>query len=220
MLKYKTLLLLIAMTLVLSACGQAALPTMIPSIDPNIVQQTVDAVLTQNAVKEGATKTAEAITTATLAPTSTLLPTSTMIPTFTPIPTATAVPTATRVVVVPPVSVSTTEPKDYYCDILSYSPAEAQVFKPFQDFDGKWEIKNTGTKSWEADSVDVVWSGGTRMSEKTVYDLKETVKSKDTTTIIVDLKAPGYEGGFWNTWKIKRGDTTACVMTLFIVVRK
>ncbi len=220
MLKTKTLLLLIALTVMLSACGQAVLPTVIPSIDPMIVQQTVDAVLTQNAVKEGATKTAEAVTTATLAPTSTLLPTSTMIPTFTPIPTATPVPSATKALLFTQVSGSTSSPSAYYCDIVSYSPAEAAVFKPNESFDGKWEIKNTGTKSWESDSVDIVWSGGTKMSEKTVVDLKETVKSKDSTTIIVDLKAPGYEGGFWNTWKIKRGSTVACTMTLFILVRK
>ncbi|NTV35494.1 MAG: hypothetical protein HGA53_00930 [Anaerolineaceae bacterium] len=224
----KTSLLFIVLiaAVALSACGQQNIPTLLPTVDPMIIEQTVNAVLTQKAVEEGSAMTQQALATSTPLPTYTLMPSSTPMPTYTPYPTWTSIPptaTGKPVTVTPAVigTQATAKPADYACSIVSYSPAEAKIFKPFQNFDGVFRVKNTGTKAWKASNMDVIWLEETNMAAKSKsYDLSEDTATGKSVDIVVDLKAPGYNGYFWTTWALKTGSTTFCRMTLYIGVRK
>ncbi|NTU74599.1 MAG: hypothetical protein HGA86_00555, partial [Anaerolineaceae bacterium] len=79
----KTSLLFIVLiaAVALSACGQQNIPTLLPTVDPMIIEQTVNAVLTQKAVEEGSAMTQQALATSTPLPTYTLMPSSTPMPT-------------------------------------------------------------------------------------------------------------------------------------------
>jgi len=192
------------------------------------VQQTTptpDSQATMAAIQEEVVKTV--ITGLTLnAPSATpVTPTHTATSTETPAPpTATATITNTPV---PPTATfipwtltpSNTPTFSYECTITEQSPAYNDTFKPKDNFDGRWVVKNTGDDTWLASSTDIVYVSGTKFQEsKDVVDLSADVAEDASTTIIVDMIAPENNGTYSTAWAIRSGSTTVCMLYLTIKV--
>lgn len=137
--------------------------------------------------------------------TSFVLPTSTI--TLTPTPTETETPTAS------PTSSA------YQCEVVSSSPEYNRVYPPGGDFDGRWTLKNTGTETW-GDIVDLIYISGAKFQTGAdAVDLqKSSVRTGETTDVIVDMLAPREPGTYKTVWRLRRSDTTFCEVTLQIVV--
>lgn len=104
------------------------------------------------------------------------------------------------------------------CSIVSTSPSK--TLKPREDFDAVWTVKNTSGKTWEMQSVDYKFVSGTEMQKygKT-FDFKQTVKSGETVSIVVDMLAPDKAGTYSTTWAIVQGSTTLCSLPITVVVK-
>ena len=186
----QTIFILMAGIILLAACAPAPAPTQ----DPAVIQQQIqEAVALTVAAQNAQTEQAQALIPE---PTNTPLPTQTEAASPTPL-----LPTATPFVVVPPtltpVSASgggalPPAKLDYDCTSRDRRPYDNTVFKPGSEFDIKWTIVNTGTKSWPA-GMDVKYYSGPKMSPTLIVELPAMAPG-DSYEVILDAVAPSVYG--------------------------
>lgn len=213
----KTILFpILAMTLLLAACGPTSQPQ--ATQDPADIQHQIEtAVAMTVSAQDALTQTAQSFE-----PTATNTPLATQTaadaPTATPI-----IPTATPFVVVPPTSAPssgggggvTVVKKDYSCDAISRKPRDNSYFKPNAHFDIKWTIVNTGKKSWPA-GWDLKYFSGPKMATTTRIELP-AMDPGDKYVVDLDGIAPSEQGFAVMTWTI---DGQICYPYVAIIVEK
>lgn len=207
---------LVVLTLLVISCDVSILlpasttnPTPYPGAVDTIVASTAGAASTQ---------------TAQLIPPS-LTPTSTPTASRTPTNTATFTPTFVFIFRLPTntrVPVSTTTPggssSQLNCKLLSQTPADGTHFAPKKNFSANWKVKNTGSNSWEAGSVDFAYFSGTKMFKIAVHDLPASVEPGDNTTLSAGMVAPNANGTYTTVWTLRQGTKDFCHVDLTIVV--
>jgi uncharacterized protein YraI len=108
----------------------------------------------------------------------------------------------------------------YACEV-TVRVQDGTVFAPKADFDARWTIKNTGSKTWETSHVDYLYRAGVEMQKRgKVFDLPKNVAKGETLDLIVDMIAPESTGPHGTTWVVKLGSDTICTLPLAIEVRK
>ncbi len=93
---------------------------------------------------------------------------------------------------------------DFSCDIIHQRPFDAEaIYSPGDDFDIKWTILNTGTKTWPA-GYDVKYYSGPNFTTSgvTVVELPE-MKPKAQYQIAFDAVAPMEKGHYVMTWVVE-----------------
>lgn len=201
------------MLVFISAC---VLPSVgapvVPTIDPGAVNTYI-------------AQTANAAATQTVA----ALPTSTPTATFTPTPrnTETATPTPTNTVIfllktptpiVPPtIPGSGGSSSGYACEIVSVYPYGV-TFSPRTNFDATWKVKNTGSKKWDRNNVDFVFSNGDKIHKVSGYDLTKDVSPGQTITLEVSMQAPKTPSNYTTYWTLRDGGISFCKMIANIIV--
>jgi hypothetical protein len=199
----------------LSACfpGQQATP------DPvEIANQVATSVALTVSAAQAQTEAAQPV------PTNTTLPTQTdsAPPSATPI-----VPTATPFVIVPPTSTlapsgggggAPVSPPALDCTPINNSPRDNTVFKKGEEFDIRWTIKNTGTRTIPA-KLDVKYFSGPMMMKNPADTFRELpeIKPGDTAVIIIDAVAPVEKGFHVMTWRVE-GNPPLCAPYIAIIV--
>jgi len=182
--------LLMAGMILLAACAPApAAPTQDPA---EIQQQIQEAVALTVAAQNALTEQAQALIPE---PTNTPLPTQTEAASPTPL-----LPTATPFVVVPPTSTSVPvsggggapAKLEYDCTSRDRRPFDNTVFKGNNEFDIRWTIVNTGTKSWPP-GKDVKYYSGPKMSPTLIVELP-AMDPGDSFEVILDAVAPTERG--------------------------
>jgi hypothetical protein len=215
---------ILACAFLLSACSLTGAPTPAPTED---IAPTLDAARTQAAQTVEA-EIANRPTATALPATATLAPSSTPIPTNTPVPTntlviATNTPPPTNTPSAPtqsPTVTITSTPGEFGCVITASSPAQSDVFPLQADFDGRWTVKNTGTKAWAASEMDYRYVSGTKTyAHADLYDLPKDVAPGESIQIIVDMITPNAVGNFVTTWGINQGSRTICALPLYLTVK-
>jgi len=204
----------LAMIVLLAACVPAAAPTQDPALIQQLIEQSVElTVAAQNA--EATERQAQIV------PSNTPLPTQTeaVAPTPTPI-----LPTATPFVIVPPTNtvaaggggsgVTVVKP-DYACEAISRRPFDNTVFKPNDEFDIRWTIVNTGTKTLRA-GLDLEYLSGPQMTAVKFVELPE-LKPGASHEVIFDAVAPSKEGLHIMTWRV---EGPVCFPYTAIIVEK
>lgn len=212
----KKILTWAATLILISAC---VLPSVgapvVPTIDPGAVNTYI--AQTANAA---ATQTVKA------------MPTSTATSTFTPTPrnTNTNSPTPTNTVIfllktptpiVPPTipgSGSGGGSEGYACDVVTTYPYGV-TFSPRTNFDATWKVKNTGSKKWDRNSVDFVYSSGDKIHKVSGYDLEQDVNVGQSITLSASMQAPKTQGNYTTRWILRNGDITICTMVANITVQ-
>jgi len=91
---------------------------------------------------------------------------------------------------------------EYSCDIINRRPLDNSEILHGQDFDIKWTIKNTGTKSWDA-GMDVKYFSGPKMTSVTIVEIPVVMKPNDTYEIVLDANAPAETGFQVMTWTVQ-----------------
>jgi hypothetical protein len=208
------------------ACGPALATAPFPTADPNEINTII--ALTANAASS---QTAAAMPTATFTPSMTpTRPTETPSPTETPTvifilssPTQIVVPTFTLISSGGGGSGSSgsngSSSDNYACQVLSVSPANGTTMKQDTDFDAVWKVKNIGQKTWDQNSVDFVYNGGTDMGKRDGYDLSNNVKPDQEISLGADMVAPTKSGNYTTNWTLRVGDNKFCKMSLTINVK-
>jgi hypothetical protein len=215
--------------IIISACVLPGTAPVVPTIDPQ-------AVITYIAQTEhaAATQTAKSLPTSTPTATFTLTPRNTNTPE--PSPTNTVIfilKTPTRIV---PTSSSggsnsgssgtggsggsgSSSTAGYSCELLTVSPANGTSYSPRENFDAVWKVKNSGTKSWDKNSVDFIYYSGDQFHKVSGYDLQTDVSSGSTTTVGADMVAPKTAGSYTTYWALRIAEKNFCVISLTIRVQ-
>jgi hypothetical protein len=212
--KTKLLVWMTALALIMACVPQLAAPS-VPTVDPGAVNTFI-----AQTVAVASTQTVAAIP--SLTPSPTLTPT---VATETPLPTATAtvifiLSSPTPLVIPTFTNVSSgTSNENLSCQVIRVSPANGTTFGPRDDFDAVWTVRNNGQRDWDRRNIDFIYSSGDKIHKVSGYDLRENVKTGNSTDLGVDMQAPKNEGTYNTTWTMRSGDKTFCTLTLTIVVR-
>jgi len=191
-----------ALIVLLTAC----LPQQQATQDPaEVANKVATAVALTISAAQAQTEAAQPLATNTTLPTQT----DSVPPSATPI-----IPSATPFVIVPPTS--TVAPSSgggggapaplpaLDCTPVNNKPRDNTVFKPGDEFDIKWTIKNTGTKLIPA-KLDVKYFSGPKMMKVPTDTFRELpdIKPGDTAEIIIDAVAPVEKGFHVMTWVVE-----------------
>lgn len=224
--RFAVLSMLLISGLLLSGCNyqiQRATPT----VDPIILQATVDAAVAQAMQSTAISQTGTALAMPTSTSTATATPEPTVTETATPTATFTATPQPTATVqyivvtntYIPPTQKpsATPTPAWYSCLLLEISPSTGTKMKTGNDFDSVWKVRNTGTKDWQPGYVDLVYVSGTKMQTKgDIFDVNVTLAKGAETTIILDMLAPSSTGKYAETFALVMEGTTMCTLPVNI----
>ena len=209
-------IVLILLAFLIAACLPGQSPEQVQAQINTAVAQTIAA---QNQIAESVAQTvaaqnALATATNTATPTNTALsfPTLTPFPTFTPIP------------VNPPSGGGGGGGggfirRDYACDIISRRPFDNSEWNSGEEFDIKWTIVNTGSKTWNP-GYDVKYFSGPHMANVDIIEIPVQVKPDGKYSIVMDANAPTEKGFQVMTWTVS-GDGTAqlCYPYVAIIVK-
>lgn len=118
-----------------------------------------------------------------------------------------------------PTPAPTSKPSSSVCQVISTSPSSSKTYPVNADLDAVWEVKNTGTTTWDAGSLDHKYLSGDKIYKfNALYDMPQSVKPGETVTIRVDLK--GLQAGTYRmTWGIVSGSTTVCSLPLTLTIK-
>ena len=205
----KILFSAITMIFLLAACLPAQ-PTPSPDDIANQVSTSVAlTVAAQNAQTQAAQSLVPEVT-------NTTLPTQTEAGPASPTP---IIPTATAVVL-PTVASGggggTVVKPQYACDSIRRRPFDNTIFHPDDEFDIKWVIVNTGTKTMQA-GLDLKFNSGTQLTTTSRVELPE-LKPGDQYAVDFDAVAPHAEGTYVMAFVVEGG--LCYPYTVIIVERK
>lgn len=195
----KILFSALALMFLLSACAPAQ-PTQSPD---DIANQVATSVALTVAAQNAQTQAAQS---AVPPATNTTLPTQTeaVVASPTPIP-----PTATNTAVVLPTSSGggggggTNVKPEYACDAINRRPFDNQIFRPNDEFDIRWTIVNTGTKTMQA-GIDVRYSRGPELTSTKIVELPELEPGEEY-VVDFDAVAPSKPGNYIMIFHVEGG---------------
>ena len=149
-------------------------------------------------------------------PSATPVPTETLIAT----PTATAEPllSATPTLLLPPLSPAPTVPNVLDCKLVWQSPRNNVTFTANQSFGAGWKVVNTGSATWDPNSVVFAYLGGAKMYDSPLVRLKGSVASGQSVVLSVHMKAPRDPTRYTTYWSLRQGNTFFCIQALSIYV--
>jgi hypothetical protein len=164
--------------------------------DPQSIQSDIETAVAQTVEAQNQIATSVAQTVAAQA-------------TDTPTPTATlfSLPTVTPFVISTPTIISGNggggvPPKaEYSCDVIHQRPYDNQEFLHGQEFDIKWTILNTGTKTWPA-GYDLKYLSGPLMTNAGAQELPQMAPG-DQFSVVFDAVAPEEPGFHVMTWIVQ-----------------
>ena len=210
---YRTLVISFAMMLMFACAPVLFSPAAPPTLDANslntVIAQTAGAAATQTAVLQPSTSTL------TFTPLPTRSPTEvpSLTPTFIFILPTNTVPTPT------PTLNPTSSGGTSSCEVVSQDPEDNTKFSPGADFDAHWVVRNTGSTTWDANSVDYRYASGDKIHQQAVYDLPSNVAAGSKINLGVDMTAPDDAGTYTTRWQVRMAKTTLCTMRLTIIVK-
>ncbi len=105
------------------------------------------------------------------------------------------------------------------CKLIRQFPVNGTKLEPRTNFTVRWDVTNTGAAAWEPGSVDLIYSGGTRMYFEPVIPLTQTVAPGQSITLTVDMKALRNTSSYVTIWTLRRGDFYFCTLSSKILVQ-
>lgn len=201
----KTLIVMAILAILLAAC--------VPGQTPQQTQDQINtAVAAAIATQQALVDQAVALTLTSVAQNASPTPVATIVDPSTP--TALVFPTLTPVIPTNTPLVVNTQPssgggggggvpakKDYACDSIDRQPYDNTVFNKGADFDIKWTIVNTGTKTWPIGQV-VKYFSGPKMTSLTKFEIPKEMKPNAKYELILDAVAPTEKGFQVMTWTV------------------
>jgi hypothetical protein len=161
--------------------------------------------------------------------TPTLTPSFTPFPTHIPSATSTVTPTfifhlisptATNVpILITPLTAVSLSNTDFECQVTDQTPSNGSKFAAGQDFQTIWTVANSGRKTWDATSVDFLYSSGTKLSKSKAADLPKTVEPGEAVALKLSMTAPNHSGSVSTVWVLRISQNEFCTMSVSIVVQ-
>jgi len=105
------------------------------------------------------------------------------------------------------------------CQLIWQSPGNGAKYKARQEFTVGWKVRNTGTASWDADSVEFTYLGGAKLYDYPVVHLKTIVPPGQEVVLSVHMRAPRNSTKYTTYWSLRQRDTFFCRLMLSIYVK-
>jgi hypothetical protein len=152
----------------------------------------------------------------TPSPSSTPEPTETPTeaPSATPEPLLSAMPT----LFLPPQTPVTAVPKKLDCRLVWQSPRNGVTFDPLETFSAGWKIMNTGSTTWDENTVEFTYLGGAKLYDDPLVRLKASVPPGQAVVLSVEMKTPRNPTRYTSYWSLREGNTFFCTLMLSIYV--
>lgn len=120
----------------------------------------------------------------------------------------------------PTTGTATPVPSSNACQLVSTTITAPRPMSAYYDFDTIWEVKNTGSKTWELSTLDYKYMSGTKLHiYESTYDLGTAVKAGEKVSIRVDMKAPALPGTYISNWALVEGNKVLCYLPVSITVQ-
>jgi hypothetical protein len=171
------------------------------------VAETVAAQIPASTATAASTPTVELLPTVSPTLVIVALESDTPFPSETPIPSNTSPPSDTPTV--------TRTPALYSCAVALHTPAYKAEINAGANFDIKWVIINSGTKTWPA-GLDVKYHSGTDMTSVKVKEINRVMEPKDTFEVNLGATAPTKRGLHEMIWVVEGG---LCFPSISITVK-
>lgn len=108
--------------------------------------------------------------------------------------------------------------EEYACQVISAIPTN--TVSEGADLDVRWKVKNTGTRTWDASSVDYKYVSGADFHKRgDRYDMRESVKPGKTVELVIDVVAPDDAGRYTTNWALVKGSSTICNLSYTMRVK-
>ena len=183
----KKILFLLAITALLAAC----LPSQQPAVDVQAevntavagtmqVNERIDQAVEQTVAAQDSASSNDPLDSAVA-----LQATNTPEPTFTPF--AVASPTATPI------------PLKYTCSVYKKKPRDNENFSRGEEFDVKFTITNTGTRTWPK-GIDFKYVGGTDLASPNRVEIPVALQPGQSYEVVLDGEAPDKKGFYVMTY--------------------
>ncbi len=189
-------ILLLTLTLFLTACSNAVTEPTVTPVNVNAVQTAV-----VQTVMAQATQTARAIPTNTPQPSPTSTPTTAPLPTETPSPQVTPTP-------------GLCDDAIYVADV---SVPDGTQINPGQEFVKTWKVKNTGTCTWTR-GYQIMWSYGDNRMGGQATALTSDVLPGQEVDISLTLKAPLASGTYSGYWVLRNNNGFTFGQRLSVII--
>ena len=112
-------------------------------------------------------------------------------------------------------------PVNSSCTLLSVVPAYRAAFKPGEETDFYFRVRNNTYTVWDADDMDIAFIGGENMlkrKDQTRKDLPYDVSPNGTLEYYLDAVVPNYPGTYTMTMGVVRGYEILCSMDVTLTV--
>ena len=110
--------------------------------------------------------------------------------------------------------------KEYACSLLSQSPKDWAKMKPRQDFDMRWTVLNTGSKTWTQNGTDYKYIRGAAMhTHGATFDMPKNVAKDGKIALYVDMNAPKSKGTYVTYWGLANGTNHFCQFYFTVTVK-
>jgi hypothetical protein len=109
--------------------------------------------------------------------------------------------------------------RPWMCSVLSKSPANNTVMRGGSSFKATWTVRNTGSKTWPKDGVDVAFHSGAHLEEgKPYYDIPKAVGPGGTVALSVSMSVPKRSNVYSTRWSLRVGKSDFCTVKFIIEV--
>jgi len=88
-----------------------------------------------------------------------------------------------------------------------------------QSFAVTWTVQNTGTTTWDSNTVDFAYASGAKLSPLKAVDLPKSVPSGESVALKLTMVAPGSADSYRTVWTLQSGKNIFCRLDLTIVVK-
>lgn len=97
------------------------------------------------------------------------------------------------------------------CQITYQNPPDDAILPRDQSFDMHWTIKNTSSKTWRSDSVDIRFMSGDDVDANTSpRDMPYDVPEGKTLDLLIHMNTPSVAGTYNSNWALVEGSTPVC----------
>jgi len=104
------------------------------------------------------------------------------------------------------------------CTIVYQDPVDDAFITAGKTFTTRWTIKNTSSKLWRRDSVDIRFISGQAMhTGASAFDLPYDVGPGGMADITIDMQAPSAGGSYTTNWALMEGSVAVC--RFYLVIR-
>ena len=112
-------------------------------------------------------------------------------------------------------------PVNSSCTLLSVIPAYRAPFKPGEETDFYFRVRNNTYTVWKADDLDIAYISGENMlkrKDQTRKDMPYDVNPGGTLDYYLDARVPDYPGTYTMTMGVVRGYEVLCSMVVTLTV--